>query len=142
MFKIGKIKQISNEKVIIKPSSFEKGSFKDGKATYSTVKNLCFEIKGDDYSFSFELSKSIDDLLNIPMSEKIDFKDYLFHGETFFTVKGEESYMDPEMDIEIYRYLENSFEITIHFISEGLNAKEEYSGYIQFDFDLNNFLDK
>lgn len=142
MFKVGKIKQISNEEVIIKPSSFEKGNFNDGKATYSTVKTLDFEIKGDDYSFSFELSKSIDDLLNIPMGEKTDFKDYLFQGETFFTVNGEKSYMDPDMDIKIYRYLENSYEITIHFNSDELNIKEEYSGYIQFDFDLNDFLDK
>lgn len=140
MFKVGKIKQVKNEKVLIKQSSYEKGSFKDGKTMYAKVETLSFEITGDDYTFSFDMSTPIKELLKIPMGEKVDFKKYLFQGETFFNTDGEKGYIDPDMKIIIYRYLENSFEITIHFNTEEWNKEEEYSGLIQFSFNLDDYL--
>ena len=140
MFKVGKIKQISNEKVEIKPSYINKGSFRDGKTTYTKINTLSFEISGDDYSFTFETNKDNEELLKIPMREVVDFKDYIFIGETFFNIYGDTNYMDPDMKIIIYRYLENRFEITIHFNTEEYNPEEEYSGIIQFSFDLDDYL--
>ncbi len=142
MFKVGKIKQIPNEKVIIKPVEYEAGHFKNGKANYETIRTLTFKITGDDYSFVFMMKKELTSLLDIPMNEYIDFKEYLFGGETFFNIKNEPSYMDPDMDIKIYRYLENSYEIIIHCYPYESDNIMNYSGFIQFSFDLNEFLDK
>lgn len=140
MFKVGKIKQISNEKVEINPSYINKCSFRDGKAIYTKINTLIFEISGDDYSFTFETDKDNEELLKIPMREVVDFKDYIFIGETFFNIYGDTNYMDPDIKIIIYRYLENRFEITIHFNTEEYNPEEEYSGIIQFSFDLDDYL--
>ncbi len=140
MFKVGKIKQISNEKVVIKPSYIEKGSFRNGKTTYTKINTLSFEVSGDNYAFSFETSKANEELLKIPMNEAVDFKEYLFQGEIFFSINDDKTYMDPDMSIKIYRYLENRFEITIHFNTEEYNPEEEYSGLIQFSFDLDDYL--
>lgn len=38
------------------------------------------------------------------MNETIDFKDYIFGGETWLNVKGLNG-VEPEMDIKITRYL-------------------------------------
>ena len=50
--------------------------------------------------------------------------------------------IDNNIDISIFRYAGNSFEITIKLSAEELNPTEEYSGIIVFDFDLDNYLDK
>ena len=142
MFKIGKIKKIENDKITIKVVEHEQCSAKKGKTIYKEIKSLSFEIKADKYSFVFVMEKDLKTLLDIPMNKSIDFSEYLFHGETFFDINKKESFMDPPMDIRIYRYLENSYEITIHFDTSKLNSDIDYSGFIQFDFDLNNFLDK
>ena len=42
------------------------------------------------------------------MNETIDFKDYIFGGETWLNVKGLNG-VEPEMDIKITRYLKNRF---------------------------------
>ena len=141
MFKVGEIKQVSNEKVIIKPVEYEKGHFENGKTNYEMIRTLTFKITGDDYSFEFMMRKELTSLLDIPMNEQVDFKDYLFMGETFFNVKNETSCIDPDMDIKIYRYLENSYEITIHCYPYESDSTMNYSGFIQFSFDLNEFLD-
>ena len=48
------------------------------------------------------------------MSETIDFKDYIFSGETWLNVKGLNG-VEPEMNIKITRYLKNRFLIFITF---------------------------
>ena len=142
MFKVGQIKSVPNEKVIIKPFEHEQGSFKNGKTVYKKIKSLEFEVYGDNYSFKFMMKSDLKKLLDMPMGENIDFQEYLFTGETFFDIDNKESFMDPTMDIKIYRYLENSYEITVHFDTGEINSTTDYTGIVQFDFDLNDFLNK
>ena len=142
MFKVGKIKQDLNEKVTIKPVEYEKAHFEDGKSKYETIKTLAFKITSDNYSFEFMMNKELTSLLDIPMNEQVDFNEYLFTGETFFNVKDKPSYMDPNMEITIYRYLENSYEITVHFDTSELNSTIDFSGFLQVSFDLNDYLNK
>lgn len=142
MFKVGKIKQLPNEKVKIKKVKHEVVHFEKGKKNSKDIEVLSFAVYSDDYSFEFMMKDSLNSLLDIPMGESIDFKDYLFMGETFFNIKDKSSYMDPSMDIRIYRYLESSYEITIHFDTNELNSMVDYSGFVQFSFDLNDYLDK
>ena len=142
MFKVGKIKQVTNEKVNIKLRTIEKGSFKGNKTTYKKIKVLSFDITSDEYSFFFEMGKEIEKLLEIPMEEKVDFKDYIVSGDMFDDHKNKKVFIDNNIDISIFRYAGNSFEITIKLSAEELNPTEEYSGIIVFDFDLDNYLDK
>ena len=141
MFKVGEIKQVSNEEIVIKKTKHENGHFENGKVRYTEIESLNFKILSDDYSFEFSLKEPIDSLLDIPMNEKVDLKEKLFIGETFFNINDKENYIDPYFDITIYRYLDNKFEISIVFLSDELE-KANYSGSIIFDFDLNNYLDK
>ena len=46
------------------------------------------------------------------------------------------------MEITIYRYLENSYEITVHFDTSELNSTIDFSGFLQVSFDLNDYLNK
>ena len=142
MFKIGKIKKLENEEVIIKVIEHERSSTRNGKHTYVTVKSLAFRIVAGEYSFIFVMNKDLKQLLDMPMNETIDFSPYLFTGETFFDIGDKSSFMDPPMDIKINRYLDNCYEITVHFDTSEINSITDYSGFIQFDFDLDNFLEK
>ena len=51
------------------------------------------------------------------MNETIDFKDYIFEGETWLNVRGLNGIV-PEMDIKITRYLKNKFIIFLTFYTD------------------------
>ena len=95
-----------------------------------------------DYSFAFDLNCRLEKLLEIPMSETIDFKDYIFSGETWLNVKGLNG-VEPEMNIKITRYLKNRFLIFITFYTDYYNNDDnDYSGMIEFTFNLDDFLEE
>ena len=134
MFKVAKLKKVENENVKIGILTQEKASFKDGKKiSTEEYKTLSFNITGDDYSFSFELNCKLEKLLELPNGETIDFKDYIFEGETFFN--GE----NPEMQITINRYLKNKYIIAISFYTYGVDD-DQYAGIIEFSFNLDDYL--
>ena len=138
MFKIGRIDQVNSEEVTIELKEFDRGSYRNGKTTYTKVETLSFLITGNDYSFSFMLNCHLEKLLEIPMNQMLDFKSYLFHGETLLNRNIIE---DEDFDIKIYKYLENEYEITIHFCTNEEHRKN-YAGVIVFDFNLDKYLNE
>ena len=109
MFKIAKLEKVNNEKVSINLITYEQSKYENGeKILTEIVKTLSFDISGDNYSFGFDLNCKLEKLLELPMNEIIDFKDYIFDGETWFNVKDLNG-IEPLMDIKITRYLKNKF---------------------------------
>ena len=114
MFKIAKLEKVNNEKVTINLATQEQSQYENGKkVSFEKFNTLTFDISGDDYSFGFDLNCKLEKLLEIPMNETIDFKDYIFGGETWLNVKGLNG-VEPEMDIKITRYLKNRFIIFLN----------------------------
>ena len=85
MFKIAKLEKVNNEELKISLVTQEHHSYENGKKSSECFKTLSFDISGDDYSFSFDLNCKLEKLLEIPMNETIDFKDYIFRGETWLS---------------------------------------------------------
>ena len=73
------------------------------------------------------------------MNETIDFKDYIFGGETWLNVKGLNG-VEPEMDIKITRYLKNRFIIFLTFYTDYSYDENDYSGMVEFTFNLDDYL--
>lgn len=95
-----------------------------------------------DYSFAFDLNCQLEKLLEIPMSETIDFKNYIFLGKTWLSAKGLNG-IEPETNIKITRYLKNRFLIFITFYTDYYNNDDnDYSGMIEFTFNLDDYLEK
>ena len=83
MFKVAKLEKVSDEKVNIDLASTEQYKYENGKIVVKEkFKTLTFDISGNDYSFNFSLNCKLEKLLEIPMNETMDFKDYIFSGET------------------------------------------------------------
>ena len=140
MFKIAKLENVNNENVTINCYTLQKCSSELGKKVKDeTFKTLTFDVSGDDYSLSFELNCKLEKLLEIPMNETIDFKDYIFGGETWLNVKGLNG-VEPEMDIKITRYLKNRFIIFLTFYTDYSYDENDYSGMIEFTFNLDDYL--
>ena len=141
MFKIAKLEDLKNENVSIDLITYEQSKYENGKKTLiEIVKTLSFDISVDNYSFGFDLKCKLEKLLEIPMNETIDFKDYVFEGETWFNVNGLNG-VEPEMDIKITRYLKNKFIIFLTFYTDYSYDKNDYSGIIEFTFNLDDYLE-
>ena len=111
--------------------------YRNGDKKIDRFNILSFNIYNDNYSFSFYLNCPIGKLLELPMSEIVDLKEYICEGDIWLNVKEESSY-DIEMsdiNIQITRYLKNRFIILIHFFTY-----ENYSGIIEFSFNLDDNL--
>ena len=101
MFKVAKLEKVDNEKVSINLVTQERNKYENGKVVLSeTFKTLSFDISGGNYSFSFNLNSKLEDLLEIPMNETLDFKDYIFGGETLLNVRNL-NIIEPKIDIKI-----------------------------------------
>ena len=141
MFKIGKLENVKDENIDIKLVTQEQVKYRKGKkSSHETFKTLSFVIESEEYSFSVCLNTKLEDLLKIPLCESIDFKDYICHGETGLNIK-ELGNIEPEINIKAIRYLKNKFIIYIVFYTDyWLVGKDDYSGMIEFEFDLDNYL--
>lgn len=141
MFKVSKLENVNNEKVSITKVTQVQSSYENGKkVSFEAFKTLSFDISGDDYSFSFDLNCKLEKLLEIPMNETIDFKDYIFGGETWLNVRDLNG-VEPQMDIKITRYLKNKFIIFLTFYTDYSYDDNDYSGIIEFTFNLDDYLD-
>lgn len=134
MFKIGKLEQVSDEKVSIEVITYTK--YYDKKS--EEYQTLSFEVTGNNYSISFDLKCEMKELLTIPLLETIDFSKYLNEGETFFNVDDNNG-INPIMNITINRYMKNKYVIFISFYTEN---EENYGGIVEFSFDLDDYLDR
>lgn len=140
MFKIAKLEKVNNEKVSINLITYEQSKYENGeKILTEIVKTLSFDISGDNYSFGFDLNCKLEKLLELPMNEIIDFKDYIFDGETWFNVKDLNG-VEPLMDIKITRYLKNKFIIFLTFFTDYSYDENDYSGMAEFTFNLDDYL--
>lgn len=140
MFKIAKLEKVNNEKVSINLITYEQSKYENGeKILTEIVKTLSFDISGDNYSFGFDLNCKLEKLLELPMNEIIDFKDYIFDGETWFNVKDLNG-VEPLMDIKITRYLKNKFIIFLTFFTDYSYDETDYSGMAEFTFNLDDYL--
>lgn len=140
MFKIAKLEEVNNEKVSINLITYEQSKYENGeKILTEIVKTLSFDISGDNYSFGFDLNCKLEKLLELPMNEIIDFKDYIFDGETWFNVKDLNG-IEPLMDIKITRYLKNKFIIFLTFFTDYSYDENDYSGMAEFTFNLDDYL--
>ena len=140
MFKIAKLEKVNNEKVSINLITYEQSKYEnDEKILTEIVKTLSFDISGDNYSFGFDLNCKLEKLLELPMNEIIDFKDYIFDGETWFNVKDLNG-IEPLMDIKITRYLKNKFIIFLTFFTDYSYDENDYSGMAEFTFNLDDYL--
>lgn len=140
MFKIAKLEKVNNEKVSINLITYEQSKYENGKKILTEiVKTLSFDISGDNYSFGFDLNCKLEKLLELPMNVIIDFKDYIFDGETWFNVKNLNG-IEPLMDIKITRYLKNKFIIFLTFFTDYSYDENDYSGMAEFTFNLDDYL--
>ena len=140
MFKLAKLEKVNNEKVSINLVTQEQSSYENGKkVSHESFKTLSFDISGDNYSFGFDLNCKLEKLLEIPMNETIDFKDYVFGGETWLNVKDLNG-IEPVLDIRITRYLKNKFIIFLTFYTDYSYDENDYSGMIEFTFNLDDYL--
>lgn len=140
MFKIAKLEKVNNEKVSINLITYEQSKYENGKKILTEiVKTLSFDVSGDNYSFGFDLNCKLEKLLELPMNEIIDFKDYIFDGETWFNVKDLNG-IEPLMDIKITRYLKNKFIIFLTFFTDYSYDENDYSGMAEFTFNLDDYL--
>lgn len=140
MFKIAKLENVNNENVIINCITQQVWGYESGKKVKDeTFKTLAFDVSGDDYSFGFELNCKLEKLLEIPMCETIDFKNYIFGGETWLNIRGLNG-VEPEMNIKITRYLKNKFIIYLTFYTDYSYDENDYSGMIEFTFNLDDYL--
>lgn len=140
MFKIAKLEKVNNEKVSINLITYEQSKYENGEKIFpEIVKTLSFDISGDNYSFGFDLNCKLEKLLELPMNEIIDFKDYIFDGETWFNVKDLNG-IEPLMDIKITRYLKNKFIIFLTFFTDYSYDENDYSGMAEFTFNLDDYL--
>ena len=140
MFKIAKLEKVNNEKVSINLITYEQSKYENGKKILTEiVKTLSFDISGDNYSFGFDLNCKLEELLELPMNETIDFKDYIFDGETWLNVKDLNG-VEPVMDIKITRYLKNKFIIFLTFFTDYSYDENDYSGMAEFTFNLDDYL--
>lgn len=140
MFKIAKLEKVNNEKVSINLITYEQSKYENGeKILTEIVKTLSFDISGDNYSFGFDLNCKLEELLELPMNEIIDFKDYIFDGETWLNVKDLNG-VEPVIDIKITRYLKNKFIIFLTFFTDYSYDENDYSGMAEFTFNLDDYL--
>ena len=129
MFKIGKLENVKNEVVTINTIVQTECSYENGK-----------KIKEDSFnSFSFNLNCKLEKLLDIQMNKTINFNDYIFGGETWLNVKGLNG-AEPQIDVKITRYLKNKFIIYLTFYTDYSYDEEDYSGIIEFTFNLDDYL--
>ena len=140
MFKVAKLEKVENEKITINYVAQRHCSYKSGKKIKEEIfKTLSFDISGIDYSFSFDLNCNLEKLLEIPMNEAVDFKDYILEGETWLNVKKLNG-IEPEINIKITRYLKNRFIIFLTFYTDYSYDENDYSGIIELTFNLDDYL--
>ena len=140
MFKIAKLEKVNNENITIDYITQQRCGYELGKKIKDeTFKTLTFDVSGDDYSLSFELNCKLEKLLEIPMNETIDFKNYIFGSETWLNVRDLNG-VEPEINIKITRYLKNKFIIFLTFYTDYSYDENDYSGMIEFTFNLDDYL--
>ena len=141
MFKIAKLEKVNNETINIKLLTQEKNKYENGKKAFSeTFKTLSFNISSDDYSLYFDLNCKLEKLLEIPMNKTIDVNNYIL-GVTYLEIHGVADF-DIKTNIKITRYLKNKFIIFLTFFTDyAFDEGNDYSGMIEFTFNLDDYLE-
>ena len=140
MFKVAKLEKVDNEQVTIEYVTQQQCAYDNGKKVLDeSFKTLSFDVSGDDYSLSFDLNCRLEKLLEIPINETIDFDEYVFGGETWLNIRGMNG-VEPQINVKITRYLKNKYIIFLTFYTDYSYDDEDYSGMIEFTFNLDDYL--
>lgn len=96
--------------------------------------HLNFYVSGlkdvDSYSLEFSTVVSLEELLKFNLNEHIDFIRYVDDGDIVFGKNGVYS-TNPEIEMDIVRYLSGSFVLVINF-----KERENLAGYLELDFSV------
>lgn len=140
MFKIAKLEDVNNEKTVISLGSQTHCGYNNGKKEkVENFNTLCFDISGDNYMLGFELNCKLEKLLDIPMYETINFNKYILEGETWLNINGLNG-IEPIIEFEITRYLENRFAIFLTFYTDYSYDNKDYMGMAEITFNLDDYL--
>ena len=141
MFRIGLLKETSNEK--IKIGFVNQECFEVGKGIVDSFETLSFlieaEIAKSKYQFSFELNCRPERLMELPLNQNINISNYIFGGETFLNIKGYNG-ITPTIDIFAIRHIDENILITIKFDAISPISYETYCGIINFKFNLKDYI--
>ena len=135
MFKVGKLEDIDNVEVSI--DTVSQTIYTPSDDNHIKYDTLSFSIGNDIYNFSFDLNCKPEELLNIEEGKTIDFKKYIFSGETMFTYN-DITDIDPKYDITINRYMNNKYVILANVFAD--TNEGIYSAIIEFDFNLDEYI--
>lgn len=143
MFKIGKLYDTDNEKLEVSRMEITEYKFENGVKKGETWETLCFDIDGavdnNSYGFTFALNCKDEKLLELPMDEVINIKDYIMSGETFFSINGKAE-IDPSAEFYVMRYTKSSFVFNVKIQTD--YGKELYGGNIEFEINLDDPITK
>lgn len=96
--------------------------------------HLNFYVSGlkdeDSYSLEFSTVVPLEELLKFNLNEHIDFIRYVDDGDIVFGKNGVYS-TNPEIEMDIVRYLSGSFVLVINF-----KERENLAGYLELDFSV------
>ena len=142
MFKVGKPIELSKEIEIFLSNctSYKFNTELMKSKVEKEYKTLNFVITGsleeNEYSLAFMFNGPVEDLLKLDKHKNYDIKDYLHKGESFLGTNG--VFYEVSIQGNILRFNNNKYIIEITFNTED----NEYCGYLEFDFILDDYLDK
>lgn len=135
MFKISKLYDTNEEKIVITSSKQEVYNVDKGVTDYNLL--LEFDINGildnNKYSFSFDLSCKPDIFFNNDILELE--KDKLHLGEVFFNFNDNNGIEPIDLNIKFTKITKNIFIVYISFMTD-----DYYIGIIEFTFNLDDYL--
>lgn len=142
MFKIGKVQETNNISLeIFLTNGFSSHYDEAGKNTIKEYKEINFNITGnldtDSYNLAFMFNGPVEELLKLEKHTNYDIQKFLVLSESFFGIN-EDVYYEANIKGNILRFNNNKFVIDIIFNNED----NEYFGHIEFDFILDEYLNK
>lgn len=142
MFKIGKAKETNSISLeIFFTNGFSSYYDEVGKKTTEEYKEINFNVTGnldtDSYNLTFMFNGPVEKLLELEKHTNYDIQDFLVLGESFLGIN-EDVYWGINIKGNILRFSNNKFVIDITFNNED----NEYFGHIEFDFILDEYLNK
>ena len=143
MFKIGELQNTNNEKIIIEKHQVESYDVNTKKTTYCNTLSFLISgiIENKEFSYYFELDEDINNLLKFNKLEKINVNNKV--TDIMFNLNDKNAIEPNINNIYFTKYINNKFNVVIYFIAENFEnniIEDKYSGVIEFDFDLDNYI--
>lgn len=143
MFKIGKPKELTEEIEIFLTncSTYRFNQELKRSEVEKEYKEINFGINGsigeENYSLTFMFDGPVENLLELEKHNNYDITKFLLKEESFLGINNKE-YYNVFIKGNILRFSNNKYIIEITFNTED----NEYFGYLEFDFTLDEYLEK